>query len=389
LVVTRAFLFVALGLNACAASPFYNPWQSQREVADSLRPHEIASADLPPATFHFRVRVLAADDYRAGSVDWRGHIEREVQRVNDALRPYSVEFTIERSSEWMHRSRASLADDLSALETFDAGADVDLVIGFVSALPVFTTSQHQLGYARVLGKHLVLRGMEDSTEYDALTQGFDMLPKAKLQALYYERKRHKEAAAFIHEWGHTLGAPHTSAREDYMYASYDAHENGFSTDNAALVRVALEHPDGHTAKGWRGWYQALLAAIERHAARRPSDADEQEMIGQLEHALQTRETGARAEPIATAPPAKIPASAPVAVSADEVREISEKESGSCKLLGLHRIDWPSRGTEAEREAQAIRAVRIAVARSGGDSATRTRQERAGKVSFFATVYRCR
>ena len=69
-------------------------------------------------------------------------------------------------------------------------------------------SFHDLGCARVLGRHFVLRGMTSIAELQDFNRLFPKLDNDEREALYGRRKTHKELSIFLHEWAHTLGALH-------------------------------------------------------------------------------------------------------------------------------------------------------------------------------------
>ena len=69
------------------------------------------------------------------------------------------------------------------------------------------TNVHQIGIAATPGRHLVLRGMDDEQEGLAIDRDLSLLPNDEREALYTQRRAHKEAVMFLHEWGHTLGSP--------------------------------------------------------------------------------------------------------------------------------------------------------------------------------------
>src|SRR5262249_12500082 len=124
-----------------------------------------------------------------------------------------------------------------ALEKLDPGHDVDLVLGYTSSLPVVTATVDQLGCARVLGRHAVLRGMESPAEDRALRASLDLLPENERERVYLQRRTHKEIAVLLHEWGHTLGAPHS--REGVMHDDYSEEIRGFTGSSAAVMLIGL------------------------------------------------------------------------------------------------------------------------------------------------------
>lgn len=95
-------------------------------------------------------------------------------------------------------SSSTLESHLEALEQEDRAADVDLALGFVSSLEIFTESQEKLGLARFQGRHAILRAMDNAEEHQAITRVFTKLDENERDALYRERKLHKEITLVLH-----------------------------------------------------------------------------------------------------------------------------------------------------------------------------------------------
>ena len=66
---------------------------------------------------------------------------------------------------------------------------VDFVLGLVGSLPRVEFSFHQLGMAGLLGKHLVVRAMNDDAEFKYIQHQLDELDELALRnAGMHERK---------------------------------------------------------------------------------------------------------------------------------------------------------------------------------------------------------
>ena len=102
-----------------------------------------------------------------------------------------------------------------------------------------TLSFHELGRARVLGRHVVLRTMDDVGELRAL-EGFDTLEPTERSRLYQQRKRHKETAVLLHELGHCLGALHTREPAELMHPQYTSDMQSFAPENLELMGYVVD-----------------------------------------------------------------------------------------------------------------------------------------------------
>ncbi|RKH10721.1 hypothetical protein D7X74_26935 [Corallococcus sp. CA047B] len=214
----RRCLIVVLGLVCVRCASTERPREASRpRAAEAVS----QSPALPRRVL--RVRVYADADHRAQVLHWERAFAAGLQRASEAVRePLRVTFALESARAWDRRgSEGPLEPMLGALEALDAGEDVDLVVGLVSAPPAFSESQHELGFARVLGRHCVLRAL------NATVQG--------------EARRHLEVSALLHEWAHTLGALHVREPRGWMSSKYGAAWTGFDARTLALLDAGLRH----------------------------------------------------------------------------------------------------------------------------------------------------
>jgi hypothetical protein len=126
-------------------------------------------------------------------------------------------------------------------------------------VPKLVTDYHRLGMGRLFSKYMVLRGSADPAELDALGK-FHGMSEAERQKLYSERRRHKIVAVFLHELGHTLGAPHRTARDTLMSPAYSPNERGFDDATLGLLKVTL--PDHLSETPYRA-AASTLAYLEK------------------------------------------------------------------------------------------------------------------------------
>ncbi|NOK34593.1 tetratricopeptide repeat protein [Corallococcus exercitus] len=245
------------------------PVDYAREQARTLAPAKLESSSQPSTgpVRKIRVRVYADSDYREQVVRWRSSVVSQLQRASAVMQgPLGVVFELESTREWAHRGvEGELEGSLTALELTDPGEDVDLVVGFVSALKLFSSAQHELGMARLFGRHCVLREMGNPEEARAIMEALIHLPQDEQQTLYQERKMHKETSIFLHEWAHTLGAFHVRSSHWMMYPSYAPNQAAFASQTLALLKTSLRHAsagrrDDAAARAWATELGALLAS---------------------------------------------------------------------------------------------------------------------------------
>jgi hypothetical protein len=222
----------------------------QRRVAAVRTPrlvHSRAAEDGVPVASHpkairkLRVRVLATPAYAASVFDWQRQAGTTFSDANAVLeQDFGVSLELADARVWAGvSSEHSLPELLKRLTAEHPGTDVDYVLGLATSVPGLAHSPDQLGVARVLGKHLVMRAMSDAEEFDAIKRAFSELSEDEQHKLYGARKRHKTASVLLHELGHTLGMPHEAARETLMHAHFSTDVSTFSKSAVELGRLTL------------------------------------------------------------------------------------------------------------------------------------------------------
>jgi predicted Zn-dependent protease len=216
------------------------PQGHQQDEVKQLAPNRL---DLTPAMppggepRTLRFRLYADSDYRSTVLRWQKNVRAQIDRVNRVVEPvFNVRFQIEGLRLW-ERSHVGLPFEpiLTELEALDPAREVDIVVGLVTPFRGFATSVHQIGGARFLARHFVLRGMDDEQESLALDREFNLLAPEERQRVYAERKAHKETVVFLHEWGHTLGALHEEDPAAIMNPLYDAKRAAFTPFEKELI----------------------------------------------------------------------------------------------------------------------------------------------------------
>lgn len=260
--------FLVLVLAGCVR----NERDFQLEHARTLTPKQLgqpspSAESAPPLATQpprvFTVRAWVDLDYQEQVLHWNERIAAQLAQASAVTKgALNVELKLVAIESWNHRSeRAPLQTHLEALEQEDRAADVDLVLGFVSSLEIFTESQEKLGLARIQGRHAVLRAMDNAAEHQAIARVFTKLDEHERDTLYRERKLHKEITLLLHEWAHVLGAPHDLAGESLLNPSYAVQRTRFPRMTAGLLARSLELRDQKVdrkawAKGLHGFIRA-------------------------------------------------------------------------------------------------------------------------------------
>lgn len=238
--VTRSLFVIALCICAAVSwsACFYKPVKKLiKPSTDPIYvPRQIQARSKHANERHVaKVRVVGDHEFRAQQVDWKREVTRIIDDANQMLVPeFGVRLEVVEFQEWTRQTPSRDLDGMLAeLEQRDAGADVDWVVGMVSALSDVSNDITQLGVARPLSKHFILRGYNDVAEFKELKEEIDANVRAA-------RKQHKQKAVFLHEFGHTLGALHVSEmREALMHGTYRVKMSGFSAPNSALIAQVL------------------------------------------------------------------------------------------------------------------------------------------------------
>lgn len=237
----RVALIVALASSACG---WKTRSQHQRDyVNEELMPHvaaDSAEAPLRPVRSKLRLEILADARYRA-LPEWHNEIATQVQQASDLLfRQVGVELDVARIGDW---DRPKGSDDIErALRELEAevpARDVDLVIGLITPLPLVTSAIHSLGVTRLMGRHIVLRGMDDVSEMMALREHFDALGDTERFEIYRARKRHKQGIVLAHEVAHTMGLIHVKDGDLVMSTSWSPEQTGFAPEEVKIFHLGL------------------------------------------------------------------------------------------------------------------------------------------------------
>ena len=293
---SRALVHVTLFALLAPGCFFYDSsWQqethSQERQAAELTPDAPRAADEGGDGSRWRVlrevrvRAWATERYRAEVHAWQAHVGDTLERANEVLGPtLGVRLALVDARSWPQDGSGALDPVLVALEERDPADDVDLVMGFVGSTPQLSSTFDQLGMARMHGKHLVVRAMNDAAESDAIDEAFDRLSEEERARVRRRRKAHKELAVLLHEIGHVHGAIHVRDRAALMSPLYDEDMSGYAPHTVALMRpAAAERAKPEAERDDRAMLESLVEVL-----RGEGDWDDDErraMLASYERAL--------------------------------------------------------------------------------------------------------
>ena len=116
-------------------------------------------------------------------------------------------------------------------------------MGFVGALSRVSQSFHDLGVGDLPGRYVVLRSPSSAMVHDAVERSYAELSEEERRRVQKDARRHRAAAVFLHELGHTLGALHERSDQSLMYPEYRARMTTFSPEATLVMRGVLGRRD--------------------------------------------------------------------------------------------------------------------------------------------------
>lgn len=223
--------------------------QAQHETMSDLTPVRL----VPESTWGGeiatrKIRVWADDPYRAQNLRWQRSFEEPLELANLVLTSlFGLRLVPEYHAWERHVADSTIAADLEALMERDPGADVLVVVGLTSSLPLVSATFDELGYAGLGGRHLIVRGYADLEERKLYADAFrDLLPEERELSLE-ARRRHKTAVVLLHELGHSFGADHDVDQDTIMHASYSHRSSSFSASARAVMLRTIDQRLGRAS----------------------------------------------------------------------------------------------------------------------------------------------
>ncbi len=151
-----------------------------------------------------------------------------------------------------------------------------------------------MGYAHVLGRHMVLRGLNDAAEVSLLNEVLGTVTTRERQDLYARRKRHKEQVMLLHELGHTLGAMHVTDPRKILYPIYEHTQSSFGPQNAGLMRAAAEARMARGRRDEEAEWRAVLSYLEKHSWSGWNEDEKSRLVAELHGRVRAMDEGAGA-----------------------------------------------------------------------------------------------
>lgn len=261
------------------------PVTAEREAAQDLLPGTLDVQPLAPArgpVRAIRLRAYADRDYRNVVMRWQTKFRGQIDRINRVVQPvFNVRFEIEKLREW-DRGHTGVAMEtvLTELEALDPATEVEWVVGLVTPFRGVATSIHEIGWTRLLGRHFVMRAMDDEQEGRALDEAFRLLSPDERGRVYSERKSHKEIVIFLHEWGHTLGSQHAEDRTLIMNPAYHPKQIAFTEFEKQIMALVLERRLAQPEQSYPESAE-LLAMLESSKVFEGTPKDRERIVGLL------------------------------------------------------------------------------------------------------------
>ena len=270
----RGMMGLALAL-LCARAEAQLPKSQLDLQRDSARTLEPASLELrerfTPRTGEprvLRLRVYASADYRAQTFEWSSRLHR-VPRAREPRGGELAEACASRLTDVRRWERAPRPTCRSigwwpSWKQLDPGNDVDWVMGLAVAVPTLPEQIHNIGMARELGRHFVLRSLHDLAEYEVVRSAFDQMSTVERERLPLAARKQllqrRRWCSCTSGRAHAQGLIHAQRWQRIMNPNYHHGQSGFSDVEARMIDLGFQRAGGEPAK-----WQAELARLINEA----------------------------------------------------------------------------------------------------------------------------
>lgn len=184
------------------------------------------------------VRIWADAGVRA-TPSWKEDITEQIDYAGQLLTPLiGVRFKVESFKEW--NRTGTPVDALQELAAVDEGTDAIWVIGYIAPGDTASKAMSELGNAKLLGRHVVVRGWAEQPETDALSASLPDLKPAERNEVLAAHRRHKQTVVLLHMLARTLGAIGESDPSWIANPSYSPKQATFADRTRELLQAAID-----------------------------------------------------------------------------------------------------------------------------------------------------
>ncbi len=284
-----ALFLAASAATGCWPSPAEREARLAKEVAPATMEGTAPTAAVRQI---LKLRVYADASHRTRDPSWDLHVRELVEQVNRLLAPkFAVRLEVSNTRVWERSAGDDLQAALAELQTVDAGEDTGWIVGLVGASREVTSDMHAMGASMTLGRHIVLRGINDPAEFAAMGSQLEGIAEFERGDMYRQRRAHKELVMFLHHLGHTLGAPHTRDPLSVMAVTYDRETRDLGALATRIFALGLSYRDqlfdSGAVAGWHGKLNVLLI----HDAAAADAADFVRVRDAIEHPWKSKQAG--------------------------------------------------------------------------------------------------
>lgn len=185
-----------------------------------------------------RVRIYADAGVRA-LPQWKEKITEQIDYAGQLLTPLlGVQLKVVEIRDWDRTGDPT--DALKALTDADPAKDVTWVIGYVAPNEVASKAMSALGYAELLGHHVVVRAWAQGPETEALSSQLADLNPAERTEVLAAHERHKQTVVLLHMLATTLGAIDEADPAWIQNPAYSPKQSAFSDRNRDLLQTAVD-----------------------------------------------------------------------------------------------------------------------------------------------------
>ena len=175
--------------------------------------------------------------------------------------------------------------------------------------------------------------------------------------------KHRAAAVFLHELGHTLGALHERSDQSLMYPEYRTRMTSFSPDASVVMRGVLERRDYKTLEEQATLYRELGAATRRVPPGIYFDEERQRFLAQADELVANAAARSRGTSVVAAPPTEVaaPDAEPPELSADDQARFARARDAVAKGDWVAAWDLAKPLFSAYRDVLAVQDLRCTIA----------------------------